>query len=329
MKKFLLISGKLVLVIGILHYLISSDRLNLERLFLLKDSPNLLMLILFVLIVLVIPLAALRWWLLLRALGLQISPRKTFLLTWIGNFFNSTLPGAVTGDFVKGYYIIKTNAEESRTNAFMTVLIDRFVGLFGLIVISFFSLIANLSIFLENPRLHGLIWMICLSFFATTCFYSLVIWPFHNGEDPFLEVFERLPAKKFTTKIYLSFKSYQNQKPILLSTLLIAVLIHCLVAFLFLEIALLVTATEIGLGTQLFLMPIGLISTAIPLAPGGIGIGHVAFESLYQLVGVTGGADIFNMYIIMQLAVYLLGGIPYFLYNSEYHIPPENISRSM
>ena len=100
-------------------------------------------------------------------------------------------------------------------------------------------------------------------------------------------------------------------------------------AFLFLEIALLVTATEIGLGTQLFLMPIGLISTAIPLAPGGIGIGHVAFESLYQLVGVTGGADIFNMYIIMQLAVYLLGGIPYFLYNSEYHIPPENISRSM
>ena len=62
-----------------------------------------------------------------------------------------------------------------------------------------------------------------------------------------------------------------------------------------------------GLGTQLFLMPIGLITTAIPLAPGGIGIGHVAFESLYQLVGVAGGADIFNMYIILQLAVYLMG----------------------
>ena len=329
MKKFLLISGKLALVIGILHYLISSDRLNLERLFLLKDSPDLLILIIFVLIVLVVPLAALRWWLLLRALGLQISPRRTLLLTWIGNFFNSTLPGAVTGDFVKGYYIIKTYAEGSRTNAFMTLLIDRFVGLFGLIVVSFFSLIGNLSIFLENPRLHGLIWMICLSFLATTCFYSLVIWPFHNGTDPFLEFFERLPAKKLTIKIYLSFKSYQNQKPILLATLLIAILIHCLVAFLFWKITHLLSSTEIGLGTQLFLMPIGLISTAIPIAPGGIGVGHVAFESLYQLVGIAGGADIFNMYIIMQLAVYLLGGIPYFLYNSEFHIPPENISRSM
>ncbi len=329
MKKFLLTGGKFALVGGILYYLISSDRLNLERLLLLKDSPNLLMLILSVLVILIVPLAALRWWLLLRALGLQVSLRRTFLLTWIGNFFNSTLPGAVTGDIVKGYYIIKTQAEEGRTHAFMTLLIDRFVGLFGLIVISFFSLIANLSIFLENPRLHAMIWMICLSFFATTCFYTLVIWPFHDGKDPFLRFFERLPAKKLTTKIYLAFKSYQNQKPILLSTLLIAVLIHCLVAFLFWKISHLLTATEISLGTQLFLMPIGLITTAIPLAPGGIGIGHVAFESLYQLVGVPGGADIFNMYIIIQLAVYLLGGIPYFLYNREYHIPQENISKSL
>ena len=68
-------------------------------------------------------------------------------------------------------------------------------------------------------------------------------------------------------------------------------------------------------------MPIGLITIAIPIAPGGIGIGHVAFESLYQLAGLSGGADIFNLYIIVQLAVFLLGGIPYFLYSSNYQIP--------
>jgi uncharacterized protein (TIRG00374 family) len=138
MKKLVFTGGKLALVSGILYYLISSDRLNLERLLLLKDSPDLLVLILSVLIMLMVPLAALRWWLLLRALGLQVSPRRIFLLTWIGNFFNSTLPGAVSGDVVKGYYIIKAQAEERRTRTFITLLIDRFVGLFGLIVISFF-----------------------------------------------------------------------------------------------------------------------------------------------------------------------------------------------
>ena len=80
---------------------------------------------------------------------------------------------------------------------------------------------------------------------------------------------------------------------------------------------------EMELATQFFLMPIGLITVAIPLAPGGIGIGHAAFESLYQLAGFSGGADIFNLFVIVQLGVYLLGGIPYFLYSSKYKIPEE------
>ena len=68
-------------------------------------------------------------------------------------------------------------------------------------------------------------------------------------------------------------------------------------------------------------MPIGLITVAIPIAPGGIGIGHMAFETLYQLAGLSGGADIFNLYIIVVLGVNMLGGIPYFLYNSNYKTP--------
>lgn len=326
MKRLLTTSIKIGIVGGILYYLISSERLNLERLWLLQQSPGLLLLMLFVLMGCVIPLTALRWWLLLRAVGLKVSPQRTFLLTWIGNFFNSTLPGAVSGDVVKGYYIIKAQAEEGRTRAFMTLLIDRFVGLFGLIVIAFLSLLSNLSLFLQNPRLHSLIWLIGILFAATISFYGLVIWPFAAGRDPFLRLFANLPGAGFTTKVYASFKSFQYQKPILLATLSIAILIHGLVAFLFVEIAQLLTATELNLGTQLFLMPIGLITTAIPIAPGGIGIGHVAFESLYQLVGIEGGADIFNLFIVVQLAVYLLGGIPYFFYNQEYQLPQEEVS---
>ena len=62
------------------------------------------------------------------------------MLSWIGNFFNVTLPGAVTVDVVKGYYVIKSEREDGRTRAFMTLLIDRFVGLFGLVAMAFFAL---------------------------------------------------------------------------------------------------------------------------------------------------------------------------------------------
>jgi uncharacterized protein (TIRG00374 family) len=323
MKKLLIILLKILLVGSILVYLVQSGRLNFEKLMLFKDAPEILALMVGALVLVVVPMATFRWWLLLRAIGVQVNPKQTFILTWIGNFFNTTLPGAVTGDVVKGYYVIKAQHEEGRTRAFMTLLIDRIVGLFGLIVMAFLALVLNLELILSQERLHSLAWMITVLFGATVVFYAIAVFPFKEGRDPFIRLFQRLPAKKISLKVYSAFKSYQHQKSTLLLTLLLAIGIHTLIALLFFQVANLMGLKEMELATQFFLMPIGLITVAIPIAPGGIGIGHAAFESLYQLAGFSGGADIFNLFVIVQLGVYLLGGIPYFLYSSEYQIPEE------
>ncbi len=323
MKKLLIILLKILLVGSILVYLVQSGRLNFEKLMLFKDAPEILALMVGALVLVVVPMATFRWWLLLRAIGVQVNPKQTFILTWIGNFFNTTLPGAVTGDVVKGYYVIKAQHEEGRTRAFMTLLIDRIVGLFGLIVMAFLALVLNLELILSQERLHSLAWMITVLFGATVVFYAIAVFPFKEGRDPFIRLFQRLPAKKISLKVYSAFKSYQHQKSTLLLTLLLAIGIHTLIALLFFQVANLMGLKEMELATQFFLMPIGLITVAIPIAPGGIGIGHAAFESLYQLAGFSGGADIFNLFVIVQLGVYLLGGIPYFLYSDEYQIPEE------
>jgi uncharacterized protein (TIRG00374 family) len=323
MKKILILLLKILLVGSILFYLVKSGRLNFEKLMLFKDSPEILALMVGVLVLVVVPMATFRWWLLLRAIGVQVKPKQTFILTWIGNFFNTTLPGAVTGDVVKGYYVIKAQHEEGRTRAFMTLLIDRIVGLFGLIVMAFLALVLNLELILSQERLHSLAWMITVFFGATVVFYAIAVFPFKEGRDPFIHLFQRLPAKKISLKVYSAFKSYQHQKSTLLVTLLLAIGIHTLIALLFFQVANLMGLKEMELATQFFLMPIGLITVAIPVAPGGIGIGHAAFESLYQLAGFSGGADIFNLFVIVQLGVYLLGGIPYFFYSSKYKIPEE------
>ncbi len=313
----------MLLVGSILVYLVQSGRLNFEKLMLFKDAPEILAMMIGVLVLVVVPMATFRWWLLLRAIGVQVKPKQIFILTWIGNFFNTTLPGAVTGDVVKGYYVIKAQQEEGRTRAFMTLLIDRFVGLFGLIVMAFLALVLNLELILSQERLHSLAWMITVLFGGTVVFYTIALFSFKEGRDPFIRLFQRLPAKKISLKVYSAFKSYQHQKTTLLLTLLLAIGIHTLIALLFFQVAQLMGIEEMDLATQFFLMPIGLITVAIPLAPGGIGIGHAAFESLYQLAGFSGGADIFNLFIIVQLGVFLLGGIPYFLYSSKYKIPAE------
>ena len=321
MKRILLTLMKMGIVTAILYYLIQSGRLNFERLLLLMDSPGILMMMYLILILAVVPMATLRWWLLLRAIGLKVEPKRTFLLTWIGNFFNTTLPGAITGDVVKGYYVIRSEKEEGRTRAFMTLLIDRFVGLFGLVVMAFIALIFNLDLIWKQSSLHPLAWSITGLFGATLIFYSIALYPFAEGRDPFIRLFNRLPGKTFLIKVYLAFKSYQHRKPTLLFTLLLSISIHMLVGLIFFEVSKLMGIRDMGLATQFFLMPIGLITVAIPVAPGGIGIGHAAFESLYLLAGHSGGADIFNVFVIVQLSVFLLGGIPYFFYSGSYKVP--------
>ena len=74
MKRILLTFMKMGIVTAILYYLIQSGRLNFERLLLLMDSPGILMMMYLILIAAVVPMATLRWWLLLRAIGLKAEP---------------------------------------------------------------------------------------------------------------------------------------------------------------------------------------------------------------------------------------------------------------
>jgi uncharacterized membrane protein YbhN (UPF0104 family) len=59
---------------------------------------------------------------------------------------------------------------------------------------------------------------------------------------------------------------------------------------------------------QFFLLaPMALVTTAIPIAPAGLGVGHVAFGALFSLAGSSHGAEIFTMYVTVQILVNLTG----------------------
>lgn len=59
--------------------------------------------------------------------------------------------------------------------------------------------------------------------------------------------------------------------------------------------------------------PVGFLVEAIPLAPGGLGTAHLAFDYLLGLQGIPGGAGVFNAYFVVRLLVSLGGGVIYAL----------------
>jgi glycosyltransferase 2 family protein len=317
-KRGISIFFRLCLISSILFYLISKDRLNLDKISLLWNNPIILCWMIFLIVGIIILTAAFRWWLLLLAAEIKISFRQVFSLTWIGIFFNSTLPGSISGDVVKGVYVVKAVGANIKTKTFMTMFIDRFTGLFGLIVMSFSALIINWEFIQTRPELKSVALIIEILFIITLLFYILVAYQFPADKDPFIRLIRVLPKNRYFLRLYTSFKNYQNHKRILFGTLILSVLAHSCIAYIFYIIANLLGSNSVGMTTQMLIMPIGIISIAIPLAPGGIGVGHAVFESLYGFVGIQGGADIFNLYIVLQLTINMFGGIVYLFYNGKY-----------
>ncbi len=318
-KTVLIQVAKFSLVGGILYYLYATDRLNLEKLLLLAQSGFLLVAILGTFLFVLLPLNTLRWSLLLKGLGVKIPFKSAFLLTWTGFFFNTILPGAVSGDVVKGYYLDKMKLGMSKTELVVSLVIDRLVGLFGLIFIGMIGLLSNLEWIQSDVALMKLGAILVFLFAGTLTFYAVILMPSlrKNRHRKVVKYLTMLPMPKFLKKVYLAFKKYEHHKSILLYTLLLSIGIHLITSLIFIYLA-----REIGiliqLSSQMTLMPLGLITISLPIAPAGIGVGHIAFETLYSLAGSRGGADVFNLFVATQVSIYLLGFIPYLLLSRLY-----------
>lgn len=76
-------------------------------------------------------LTFIRWYILVRALALPFTVRAAVRLGLIGNALNVLLPGSVGGDVIKAACLAREQSR--RTAAVATVLVDRAVGLWGLI----------------------------------------------------------------------------------------------------------------------------------------------------------------------------------------------------
>ncbi len=78
-----------------------------------------------------------RWWVLLRAQSIHIDIRAAIRLFFLGLFYNNVMPGAVGGDLLKAWYIAKHT--DKRLEGVLSVLVDRVVGLVGLIFMAIFA----------------------------------------------------------------------------------------------------------------------------------------------------------------------------------------------
>lgn len=310
-RKHIFLLLKLALVASALIYLVSQGRLNFEKLSLFLGHPVAFISILLVFLLAILPLMGIRLWLILNAFQINTHPFRVIVLTWIASFAGLVFPGSITSDVVKGYYLHKSTRSKNVVNLASAIILDRVIGLTSLILIAFVATLFNFGLDCSNNVFHSLNTIVTMLFIGICFFWMFSLVSIADKYNFLIKLLHILPAKSFTFKIYDSVKIFESNKKVLIQALILALINHTLTAIIFLEVSNIVGISSVKVLSQFFIMAIGLITVAIPLAPAGIGVGHLAFDNLYRQVGVEGGADIFNLVVIIQIVVSMLGGIPF------------------
>jgi uncharacterized protein (TIRG00374 family) len=322
MKKIVVPLLKGGVAAGLIYYLVHSKKITAEPFIQLWGTPWLTFFVVAIIFISIL-INNYRWFLLLEGQKIQSSQRKTLSLTFIGLFFNLAMPGSVGGDVIKAYYIAQEQPG-TKLRAATSVLMDRIVGLFALGLIALVAVLANAKTILASAALRPLAFFI---FSLVTGFIVFFLLGFSGRvKDHALTVkfLNSIPGGKILDRIYEAIHSFKDGKKEFILGVILSLFVQSLNIICFFIIARTLNFENATLGALFFVVPIGLIATAIPLSPGGIGVGQAVFFTLFSWYGGVApslGPTLITIYQVVQGALSLIGALLYFMRKNQGHAP--------
>lgn len=315
-KNYSLQVFKITFAVSLMYWMLSKGNLDLK---LLEGVLNpLLILIGYIILIAMITINHWRWWILLNARNFDVTFLKSLTLTYIGLFFNFAMPGSVGGDVVKGYYICRHHPERKMDAAF-TILMDRVIGIFAMLSLAIIGILLSWREVQQNLIIQNLFWLMTVLFFGVL--FLFVFFLYQNDQARWLQKVSQIHVfgVSFLLRVLKAFQAYRHR----LKSLFIAFVLSLLSQFLAISLFMYIGAElgeHLGFETYLFAVALGFISSAIPLSPGGVGVGQVAFYFFFKTytgqdlqVGTIGitlqQAGMFSLGLVGGL-LYLIKGKP-------------------
>jgi uncharacterized membrane protein YbhN (UPF0104 family) len=312
MLKIVFVNALKILVAGsLIFWLVTSGKLDFRLLAELRRYP-LSVLAGVILSILNLGLISFRWETILRARSQVTLPIAGLVkITWIGQFFSSVLPGSVSGDLVKILYVQKFDRTFSKRFVFASILIDRVMGLSGLILlVGISSLIFGERINANAPAMAPLLKVNYVLTGLVIAAYSVFFF-FHGVIRAALRRLEAVAVPTLFQKV----GDLWDDLVLIRSKMAAAVALSVVVQFIGVVVFWFLVHPFVGermtFVQALAFIPVGFMTLALPIAPSGLGVGHAIFQKLFELSGIANGASLFNVYFVVTLAVNIFGVIPY------------------
>ncbi len=222
-------------------------------------------------------LQSLRLQMMLRAQEIHLSYWECVKLSFGGNFLNFAFPiGSTAGDVFKAYYTSLHTVR--KTEAVTTILLDRIVGLSGLLVVA-----AVMSIFgTDAPLLKRLGLASGVMFVAVVIMALLCTWRRAVALVP-RSLPWKVPAAAQIKRIYAAADRLVHHKPMVLGSLLVAVVLQFIAVGTGVMCARAVSMDFSGdkIWDYFAYIGSGHVVAAIPIAPYGLGTMEAAYKAFF------------------------------------------------
>ncbi len=261
------------------------------------------------LILIDVSLMAVRLSWLFRPLGLHLPLTKSFQVTVVSYFFAQFLPGATGGDLARLFYVAKDY--KGRRSEIVTVsLFDRAVGMLSMLVMPLLFAPAFAGLIRATPVLGALLVSaavlaaLLVAGFLTCLFYQSYMERLAHA------VFGFLPWKDWHGQIIRTIASYRHHLGIVAAAFGISIVANSLMLIVVLLAVFVLNPAGLDLKMSL-IVPLGFVANCLPFTPGGLGVGEAAFNALFAVAGLTGGAEALLCWRVWTSLVRLLGLVYY------------------
>ena len=233
-------------------------------------------------------LSFVRWFLLVRGLELAFHLRDAFRLGTLGFMFNQISPGSVGGDLLKAVFIAQEQPGR-RTEAVATVVIDRVVGLYAMLLVASLGLVLVSDEISRSTIVQKLQLAVWSAAAMGTLGFAWVMSPLATGRRV-RGWADRLPVVGHTvTRLIDAAAVYHSRRPYVFAALALAVVTHSLLILAFWFTSRGLPVYQPTLYQNASIVPPSLVAGALPLTPGGLGTMEAATEFFYVTLGAREG----------------------------------------
>lgn len=246
------------------------------------------------------------------AQGIRLKVRDLFPLTLVGHFFTNFMPSSVGGDLVKGHFI--SQKIKSRVSSYTSILIDRMMGLFSLVII------ASLALLTIGKDIEHHFVFLAIGLLLLFCVVSILVLFNRRLQKKLSEhvrlanLLKTLKLDVAAKKISVSLTTYMNNKKKIAQIFILSV-ISQFISFFAVYLLSKSLAAQIPFAQVLIIMPIIASLCMLPVTMNGLGLREWAFIFFFSpTVGNATALSLSLLYLAMFLLTSLMGGIIYLLW---------------